>query len=76
MSTSAVSQLAPQTQSYSGDVERVIVIGVRVPPTRVMLQRADANTPLEFEYNAEGAGTLTIRKPGVPIHVDWAIALM
>jgi len=55
-------------------VERVVLLDVHAPPTRVRLVVGGAERELTFHHEA-GARVLVVRKPDVPVCDDWSIVV-
>jgi mannosyl-oligosaccharide alpha-1,3-glucosidase len=55
-------------------VERIILAGQLVPPTRVSVTVSDAVTNLEFIFD-KASQTVTLKKPSVQVTRDWTVTI-
>jgi hypothetical protein len=55
-------------------VERIVILGARLPATRVTATEAGVTSQLSSLYDAD-LQRLTIRKPDLAVAGDWSITL-
>ena len=76
LSSTAGPGTRPENENFKprNTLERVVVVGVKQPPTSVSVTDGKGARTATFDYNAQ-MQLLTIRKPNVPMSSDWTIAL-
>ncbi|TRY55081.1 hypothetical protein DNTS_034510 [Danionella cerebrum] len=69
------SDLSPDSEfSTSSWIEKIVIIGGRLPSSVTLTNADGTEAPLQFEFDSS-LNVLTVRKPGVNAASDWSISL-